>query len=289
MSSNDLPLIVFTLTIQFSVGVVLLYNLFLLFPIALKKEKLPRRFQMILAIALVAAFTGILFSMLHLGNPANAAKTLSNLKESWLSREILSVLVYTGMLLIVTGMQFKFRASVLKFKWLLDITSFAGLILIYVMSRIYMQKAMPAWDSIFTPIGFFLAMLLSGSCFLLLFQLNRGSWASQKGLAVLVIAIPVIQIGLLPLHMSWLGEAGEATRQSLSLLLNQYLPAFYLRLGFEILTIAFGFWAFFSIRSDTLKNRNLFIPALLALITSFAALILDRFLFYQHIVPIGNL
>jgi DMSO reductase anchor subunit len=124
---------------------------------------------------------------------------------------------------------------------------------------------------------------------LLLFQLNRGSWASQKGLAVLVIAIPVIQIGLLPVHMSWLGEAGDAARQSQDLLLNQYLPAFFLRLGFEILTFAFGFWAFFSIRSDTLKRRDLFIPALLALITSIGALVIDRFLFYHQIVPVGNL
>lgn len=289
MNNSDWPLMVFTLIMQFSVGVVLLYDLFLLFPIALKKQKLPFRFQMILLIALIAACVGIVFSLLHLGNPVNALKTLSNLNSSWLSREILFVIIYSGMLLIATGLQFRFPSSVRYYKGLLDLTSLTGLVLVYVMTRIYQLPSMPAWDSIFTPISFLLAVLLSGSCFLLLFQLNSGSWASQKGLAVLVIAIPVIQIGLLPVHMSWLGEAGDSTRQSLSLLLNQYLPAFYLRLGFEILTIAFGFWAFFSIRSDTLKRRNLFIPALLAFITMIGALVIDRFLFYQQMVPIGNL
>lgn len=280
---------VFTLTIQFSVGIVVLYDLFLLFPIARKKEKLPLRFQMILLVALIAAVTGILFSLLHLGNPVNAIKTLSNLDSSWLSREILFVIIFSGMLLIVTGLQFRFPSAVRSYKWLLDLTSLTGLVLVYVMSRIYWMPSMPAWNSIFTPISFYLAVLLFGSCFLLLFQLNKGSWASQKGLAVLVFAIPVIQIGILPFHMSWLGEAGDSARLSLSLLLNQYLPAFYLRLGFEILTVGCGFWAFFSIRSDTLKSRNLFIPALLAFITMAVALIIDRFLFYQQIVPAGNL
>lgn len=280
---------VFTLSVQFSVGIVLLYDLFLMFPIFRKKEKLPLRFQMILVVALIAAFNGILFSFLHLGHPVNAMKTLSNLNNSWLSREILFVIIYAGLLSVVTALQFKFPSTVRSYKWLLDLSSLCGLLLVYIMTRIYQLPSMPAWNSIFTPIGFYLTVLLSGSCFLLLVQLNSGSWASQKGLAILIIAIPVIQIGLLPVHMSWLGEAGDAARQSLSLLLNQYLPAFYLRLGLQFLTVAFGFWAFFSIRSDTLKRSNLFIPALLAFVTMAGALMIDRFLFYQQIVPVGNL
>lgn len=247
------------------------------------------RYQIILPVALVAAVTGVAFSLLHLGNPVNALRTLSNLNNSWLSREILFLIIYSGLLLIINGLQFLFPAAVRTYKWLLDITSLTGLVMIYIMSRIYQLPAMPAWNSVFTPVSFFLAALLSGSSFLLLFQLNKGSWASQKGLALIIIAIPVIQVALLPVHMSWLEEAGDATHQSLSILLNQYLPAFYLRLGFEILTVAFGFWAFFSIRSNTLKNRNLFIPGLLAFITMAASLIFDRFLFYQQIVPFGNL
>lgn len=276
---------VFTLSMHFSAGIVLLYNLFLVFPIALKKEKIPVRFQMILLVALTLAVVGILFSLFHLGSPLNAMKTLSNLNNSWLSKEILVVLVFSGMLLIATALQFVFPSKVRSYKWLIDLTSVTGLVLVYVTSRIYQLPSMPAWNAIFTPIGFFMAMLLSGACLLLLFQLNNGSWACQKGLTMLIIAIPVVQIALLPVHMSWLGEAGESARQSLSILLNQYLPAFYLRLGFEILTLAFGFWAFFSIRSDTLKKRNLFIPALLAFISAYAAIIIDRFLFYAQSVP----
>lgn len=289
MRNSDWPLMAFTLSMQFSAGVVLLYNLFLVTPVSRKKEKIPFRFQMILVVALVTAFAGVLFSLLHLGNPANAVKTMANLNDSWLSREILFVLVYSGLLTIVTGLQFRFPMSLRSYKWLLDITSLTGLILVYVMSRIYQLPSMPAWNSIFTPIGFYLAMFLSGSSLILLFQLNNGSWACQKGLTLLIIIIPIIQIVLLPVHMTWLETAGESARQSQSLLLNQYLPTFYLRLGFEILTLAFGFWAFFSIRSDTLRRRNLYIPAILSFATIIGALVIDRFLFYQQIVPIGNL
>jgi anaerobic dimethyl sulfoxide reductase subunit C (anchor subunit) len=288
MGNNNWTLIVFTLLMQFSAGVVLIYNLFLVLPANRKNERIPFRFQMILLVAAVAALAGIAFSLLHLGNPQNALKTLSNLNESWLSREILFVLIYSGLLFLVTALQFIYPRATRSYKWILDLTSLSGLVLVYVMSRIYTIPAMPAWNSIFTPLSFYLAMLLSGSSILLLFQLNSGSWASQKGLAVLIIAIPVIQIGLLPLHMSWLEGAGAAGHHSLSLLLDQYLPGFYLRLGLEILTIAFGFWAFFSIRSDTTRNRNLIIPAVLAFITMAAALSIDRFLFYaQNLTSAG--
>jgi anaerobic dimethyl sulfoxide reductase subunit C (anchor subunit) len=289
MSNNNWPLMVFTLAVQFSVGVIVLYDLFLVFPVFRKKEKLPIRFSMVLLVALIAAFCGALFSFLHLGNPSKALNTLANLDRSWLSREVLFVLIYSGLLFLVTILQFRFPSAIRSYKWLLDLTAITGLILVSVMSRIYQLPSMPAWNSIFTPIGFYLAVFLSGSSLLLLFQLNSGSWACQKGLTAMIIAIPIIQLGLLPVHMSWLGEAGESARLSQNLLLNQYLPAFFFRLGFQILTAAFGFWAFFSISSDTLKKRNLFIPALLAFITMALTLIFDRFLFYQQMVPIGNL
>lgn len=289
MNTNEWPLLVFTLSVQISVGIILLYDLFLLVPVALKKEQLPLRFQVILLISLVLALTGVFFSLFHLGAPLNALKTLSNLSHSWLSREILAVLVYTGMLLIITVMQFRMPSLVRKYKLLIDLTAIGGVVLVYVMSRIYMIPAVPAWNSVFTPLGFFITALIAGSTILLLFQLNKGSWASQKALAGLIISLPVIQLALLPVHMSWLDEAGDATRTSMNILLDDYLIAFYARLGLQIVTAAFGFWAFFAIRSDTLKQRQLIIPSILALLSSAGYIIIDRFLFYQQMVPIGNL
>ena len=77
MRSDNWPLMIFTLAMQFSVGVVVLYDLFLIFPITRKKEKLRLHVQMILVVALIAAFAGILFSLLHLGSPGNAVSRVA--------------------------------------------------------------------------------------------------------------------------------------------------------------------------------------------------------------------
>jgi len=286
MNFNEWPMMLFTLFLQFSVGVVLIYDLFLLFPVYRRKEKLPRRFQVILLIALASAGMGILFSLLRLGYPVSAVKTLSNLNRPWLSREMLFTIIYFCLLLIVSILQFRFPQKVRSFKWLLDAAALVGLLLIYVMSQVYCLASIPAWNSIFTPADFFLAALLFGSAFTLLFQLTNGSLACQKALALLIMLLSVIQIILIPIHLTWLGSGTEpAHQQCVRLLLDQYYVAFYLRLGLEILTVAFGFWAFLSIRSETLKRGHLFTPSLLAFLTTLIGLTIDRFLFYIQDVP----
>jgi DMSO reductase anchor subunit len=88
--------------------------------------------------------------------------------------------------------------------------------------------------------------------------------------------------------MSWLGHPDFAGGKGLAILLHNHLIAFYLRLVLYLLAIAFGFWAFFTIRSDTTQNRLLFAPALLAWASILAAQIVDRLLFYtQNISPEG--
>jgi anaerobic dimethyl sulfoxide reductase subunit C (anchor subunit) len=288
MINHDWPLMAFTLLMQFSAGIVLIYNIFLVIPLAIENTRIPTRFNVILGIACTSALAGIIFSFLHMGTPSNAIKTLANLNRSWLSKEILMVMVFSGLLLATAIHQILLPARIRLYKVLVMLTTLAGVVLMYVMTRIYQLPAVPAWNSIFTPAGFFLAMLLSGSSLILLFQLTSGSWAAQKGLTILIMAAATTLIVLMPLQMSWLDEAGPAAKQSLNLLLNDYLPAFYLRLGLEIITLGAGIWAFFSIKSDTLKPSRLFIPSLTAFLGGMAAIIIDRFLFYvQHVPAMG--
>ncbi len=288
MKSSEWPLVIFTLAMQLSVGIMLIYDLFILFPLYRSRVALPMKYHWILLIALLAAIIGVIFSFLHLGNPANAPRSLSNIGTSWLSREISGVLIYSSLLLVTTILHFVMPSAGRSLKWLIDITAVAGIILIFIMSRIYMIPARPTWNTFFTPLGFYMAAIVMGASLLLLFQINQGSWASQKSLAVLTISIPVIQLALLPVYMSWLSQSGIASGQGLTILLQNHMIAFYLRLILYLLAIAFGFWAFFSIRSDTTQNRLLFTPALLAWAAILAAQIIDRLLFYaQNISPDG--
>jgi anaerobic dimethyl sulfoxide reductase subunit C (anchor subunit) len=285
MNNKEWPLIAFTLAMQLSAGIILIYDLLLLFPLQRSRVEIPVRFQWILLIALVAAVLGVCLSFLHLGNPVNATKTLANIGTSWLSREIISILVYTGLLIVVTFLHFGFPSAGRSLKWLVDLTAITGLIMIYIMSRIYMVPARPGWNTLFTPIDFYLAALVMGSSMLLVFQINSGSWASQKALAILTIVMAIIQLVMIPAYMTWMGEVAKTGGTSLDIILGDHLIAFYIRVVLCILAIGFGIWALLSIRSDTLQNRYLFLPAFLALCSVIAGQILDRFLFYSQNFP----
>ncbi len=285
MIGKEWSLIVFSMAMQLSAGIILIYDLFLLSPLYRTRVDIPARFQWILMIALTAALVGVAFSLLHLGNPGNAARTLANLRSSWLSREIISVLAFTFLLAVVTILHFTMPSAARSLKWMVDITAIAGIVLVFIMSRIYMIPTRPAWDSVFTPIGFYLAAIILGASLLLIFQINHGSWASQKLLAILTFSIPLVQLAILPVFMAWLGQKDLVSGNALAIILDNHMAAFYLRLGFYILAIGFGLWAFFSIRSDTLRNHLLFTPAILAWASILAAQIIDRYLFYAQNLP----
>ncbi len=288
MKNSEWPLVIFSLAIQLSAGIILIYDLFVLFPIYRSRVVVPSKYHWILLIAMTAAIIGIIFSFMHLGNPINSAKSLTNMGTSWLSREIAGVLAFSGLLLITTLMHFMIPSSGKILKLMVDLTAITGVVLIFIMSKIYMIPARPLWNSFFTPLGFYLAAIVLGASLVLLFQINQGSWASQKSLAILTISIPVIQLALLPVYMSWVSQADVASGQGLAILLNNHLIAFYARLLLYLLAIAFGFWAFFTIRSDTTQNRMLFVPVLLAWASILAAQVIDRVLFYaQNVSPEG--
>ncbi len=288
MKSSEWPLVVFSLAMQLSAGIMVIYDLFILFPMYRSRVVFPSKYHWILLIALGAALVGVIFSFLHLGNPTNATRSLANMGASWLSREISGVLIYSSLLLITTILHFVMPSAGRSLKWTVDITAVAGVILIFIMSKIYMIPARPAWNTFFTPLGFYMAAIVMGASLLLLFQINHGSWASQKSLVILTISIPVIQLAILPIYMSWLDHPDFAGGKGLAILLQNHLIAFYLRLILYLLAVGFGFWAFFTIRSDTTQNRLLFAPALLAWASILAAQIVDRLLFYsQNISPEG--
>jgi anaerobic dimethyl sulfoxide reductase subunit C (anchor subunit) len=176
---HEWPLVLFTITVQLAVGL----HLALLAAEALPGQEDPgeppgfRGRPFLLVGVLMAG--ALVISLLHLGAPVNALRTLSNLDESWLSREILAALVFLGL----WGLDF-----VIRRRWeavaperpgpepesppgpapgvsrvLAWATALAGLVLIWVMARIYMVPARPLWDHWLTAAGFFLTTFLLGA------------------------------------------------------------------------------------------------------------------------------
>ena len=117
--------------------------------------------------AFVAAFAltvaALLASLLHLGAPLNAWRAASNLRTSWLSREILLSLLFAGgagflALLRLTGSPASAARTVLEAG-----TAACGAALVYAMARTYAIRTVPAWHTPRTTVSFFATAVLLGA------------------------------------------------------------------------------------------------------------------------------
>ncbi len=161
---HEWPLVLFTLTVQLAVGLFLA----LLGTKSLFRAGDPAgvsipwaRDPYLLVGAIMAAALAV--SLLHLGAPMSAVHTLSNLEESWLSREILVVLVFLCLWGLGLGVRRRPGTAPWMARALAWATAVAGIVLIWVMARIYMVPARPLWDHWLTAAGFLLTTLLLGT------------------------------------------------------------------------------------------------------------------------------
>jgi anaerobic dimethyl sulfoxide reductase subunit C (anchor subunit) len=161
---HEWPLVLFTLTVQLAVG----FFLALLGTKSLFRAghpaggPAPGAQDPYLLVGVLMA-TALAVSLLHLGAPMSAVFTLSNLEESWLSREILVVLVFLclwGLGLWVGRRPGTAPWVVRALAWA---TALAGIVLIWVMAKIYMVPARPLWDHWLTAASFLLTTLLLGA------------------------------------------------------------------------------------------------------------------------------
>jgi anaerobic dimethyl sulfoxide reductase subunit C (anchor subunit) len=159
---HEWPLVLFTLTVQLAVGLFLA----LLATKSLLRAGHPAgrtigEGPFLLVGVLMAAALAV--SLFHLGAPMSAIHTLSNLEESWLSREILAVLVFLGL----WGLGYWVKRHPGTAPWaawaLAWATALAGIVLIWVMARIYMVPARPLWDHWLTAAGFLLTTFILGA------------------------------------------------------------------------------------------------------------------------------
>lgn len=118
-------------------------------------------------VAILLMLAALFFSFFHLGSPARAVYALSNLGHSWLSREILMVLVFLIVLLIwFAGMKWRlFNETANSFMLILAVVS--GALMVFAMARLYMLPAVPAWDSPRTVVLFYSSGILTGTMLLL--------------------------------------------------------------------------------------------------------------------------
>lgn len=125
-------------------------------------EEATRWLRVPLAAIGIIAGAGLMVSTLHLGAPLNAIRTLSNLGQSWLSREILAGLLFMGLWAVTIYAHFHPAASSRLRSGSMVGLVVAGLLLIWTLAGVYMLPARSTWNTWLTPLSFYMTTLLLG-------------------------------------------------------------------------------------------------------------------------------
>ena len=168
-------LIFFTLLIQLAVGSTVILSAINSQIFNKNVDSLPNEVSnRLIILVLASTFIAVMGSLFHLGSPQNAHFSINNLRSSWLSREILLVILFS----ITVFTYFIFERMALsngQIRLIIVIlSSIVGLALIISMSKLYMIGTIPAWNTLFTPAKFILTTAILGVVALMLILTSNG-------------------------------------------------------------------------------------------------------------------
>lgn len=192
---HELPLLIFTLFLQGSVGVTLWLG-FGCKPV-MGAQASGRSIAIAAAGAFVLASLGLLASALHMGYPLNALNALRHVASSWLSREI----VFASLYLTVLGL-----AVLLLFfnkpggKALLALAGIVGLVDVFCMAQIYMHASVMTWQHVNTLVLFIGSVGILGSAVVALGAQTR---SALRVAAIVVTLLVLIRLLMQPV---WLAD-----------------------------------------------------------------------------------
>jgi len=187
---HEWPLMIFTVFGQCVAGG------FIVLAVALLKGDLRADQQQRLVMSMFGLWVlmgiGFVASTLHLGSPMRAFNSLNRIGASSLSNEIASGAIFFA----VGGLGWLLAAlkklpSGLRNLWLI-VTMVLGVVFVWMMVRVYNTiDTVPTWYSIWTPLSFFLTMLMGGPLlgFLLLRVAGIDGWAMRLLPAVSLLAL----------------------------------------------------------------------------------------------------
>jgi len=163
MKGSKWPLVVFTVLVQLAVGLFLVSGV-LHFSLMSRYEGIPVSSYSASAVLGVVAILAVsmLISLFHLGSPRNAARAILNLGSSWLSAEIVFVLLFLFMAAGYLVLLWLGREMNVPAKIGFGIGSGVGLILVYCMTRVYRLRSVPVWNSPATLVSFYRTTFLLG-------------------------------------------------------------------------------------------------------------------------------
>lgn len=286
MHNSEWSLVFFTLLGQLSAGVLFSLMIFSITGFSNKVRESQRIFKVSIYIATILIILALIISFLHLSSPLASIYALSNLKQSWLSREILLVSVFTAFLGFLSI--YVYRSNTKKqITVFLLLATIIGFLMIYSMAKIYMLPTVPAWDTPITLINFFGSGLITGSAFFLLvyYQITGETTENKIHAKTGKIYITIIGIVLasraLAIFTSCFTEIVSRSAFAPSQLL---VTEFFVSWIFWLLGLGLILWQIFSPVKKIKTFLNFFY---LAFICFVMAEILYRSLFYSSFYRVG--
>jgi anaerobic dimethyl sulfoxide reductase subunit C len=213
MHSAELSLVIFTLLSQFSAGMlmsVFIFRVFLSVDSPVNQEKLT---FWCTSTAFITMLVALVISFLHLNAPLSSIYAMSNLRESWLSREILMASVFAFLLFLqVAASGFKL-VSARNQNILMTLGLIAGLYLVYSMGRLYMIPTVPAWNNPGTMLAFYATAFLTGPAVFLAVhaKLNSKNDIQKNPPAIMLVYGGMIFAGMLMVAAAALFSTPEPT------------------------------------------------------------------------------
>lgn len=182
MHIGELPMIIFTVVAQMSVGAFWILGLIQL--IGRRSGMSNTTIDRITNAGMYAAGPLLLFgffaAFFHLNDPFHAPFTLLHIGSSWLSRELISGVLYAGLGACFAIAQWFNILSRTARDTLAGLTALAGLALIISMTGVYyFTETVPAWHNIFTWVSFFSSAFFTGSLAVALALFI--AWSMQSG------------------------------------------------------------------------------------------------------------
>lgn len=261
---RDKSLAVFTLLSQMAVGLV--------WTMGLAGVQQAAQLNISASIFSLSAL-GLLAAFFHLGKPLRGWRALANFRSSWLSREILFAVLFSGISLIFLGLHWLEggKADVQRsFFWILG---FLGLALVYSMARAYQLRTVPAWDSLFTLASFFVTSCLLGILMAIVLL--------PDVLSLVGIWPPLFLAAQLGLSLLWVKKMSDgisAARLSAEKMIMRYKAVFGLRIGLGVL----GWMSLVTIFIGWAEISEIFVFVVVLL-----SELLGRLLFYTSRVRVG--
>ncbi|NLE99135.1 MAG: dimethyl sulfoxide reductase anchor subunit [Propionibacterium sp.] len=317
MNLGELPMIIFTVFAQMSVGA------FITLGVIQTVGSLRHKSATIDRIADPALYAigptlvlGLIASMFHMNDVFNVLNVFRGWESSWLSREIIFGMLFAGFGFLFAVMQwFKWGTPLLR-RIVAGITALVGIGLVYVMSMIYYSlPTVPAWATWYTPVSFALTTILLGSLAVGMafvtttmfrrhllerdgkffgakvapekadhVQVNELMASSLRWIAVAVIASGGALLVLIPMYLTELAGAGDVGVLSMVPYTGttMFLRLALIAAGAGLLAIFI--YAFAKARTNP---RPLAIVVTLAFVLVLVGEMLGRAQFYESMIRIG--